>query len=318
MKWKLALDNHKAFEDILSDIKADLDKTIRAAQPKVLMEIQQRASDLKMQIEDSEVFSKYLVHKEMTRLRFRDSDKENELLICKTARIISQAKTEEEKAMIRNRFEKISHLLVPEPEVNQDLEDFKLKHDAEIEDLKMNHCQLVDEITNKHSKEIEEIKNKHSEEDQEIKKMHTEDVEKIKKMHTEDVEKINYKHSEEVKEIKNKHSDKVEEIKQIHNKEAEEIIKMHSEEIKEITNKHCKEAEKIKKIHEEERVKDSKEKEDLLNQRIEIEQEFKKISDQYTELKESPPRLSYEVKLIIILTIYTKQYNNYEYHNYFI
>ena len=314
----LALDNHKAFEDILSNIKADLDKTVKAAQPKDLMEIQQRASDLKMQIEDSEVFSKYLVHKEMTRLRFRDAYKDNELLICKTAKIISQAKTEEEKTMIKNRFEKMRHLLVSEPEVNQELEDFKLKHDAEIEDLKKSHSQLVDEITSKHSKEIEEIKNKyneevkeitnkHSEEDEEIKKMHikevekitnkhSDDVEKIKIIHTEDIEKINYKHSEEVKEITNKHSNKVEEIKQIHNKETEAI----------------------KKIHEEERVKDSKEKENLLNQRIEVEQEFKKISDQYTELKEGPPRLSYEVKLNIILKMYTKQYYNYEYHNFFI
>ena len=313
IKWKLVLDNHKAFEDILSNIIADLDKTVKAAQPKDLMEIQERASDLKMQIEDSEVFSKYLLHKEMTRLRFRDADKDNELLICKTARIISQAKTEEEKTMIRNRFKKISHLLVPEPEINQELEDFKLNHNIEIEDLKKNHCQLVDEITSKHSKEIEEIKNKHneevkeitnkhSEEDEEIKKMHnkeiekitnknTEDVEKIKKIHTEDVEKINYKHSEEIKEITNKHSDKVEEIKQIHNKEAEEI----------------------KKIHEEERIKDSKEKEDLLNQRIEVEQEFKKICDQYTELKEGPPRLSYEVKLNIKLKINTKLYSKYKY-----
>ena len=215
MRWKLALDNHKAFEDILSDINADLDKTVKAAQPKDLINIQQRASNLKMQIEDSEVFSKYLVHKEMTRLRFRDADKENELLICKTARIILQAKTEEEKTMIRNRFEKVRHLLSPEPEVNQDLEDFKLKHNTEIEDLKMSHSQLVDEITNKHSEDIEEIK----------------------------------------------------------------------------------------KILEEERFKNSKEKEDLLSQRIEVEQEFKKISDQFLLFKEDPPLLSYEVKLNMILTI---------------
>ena len=317
IKWKLALDNHKAFEDILSDIKVDLGKTIKAAQPKDLMKIQQRASDLKIQIEDSEVFSKYLVHKEMTRLRFRDVDEENELLICKTARIISQVKTEEEKTMIRNRFEKVRHLLVQEPEVNQELEDFKLKYDAEIEDLKRSHRQLVDEISNKHNEEVEEIKNKHNEEvkeitnkhneeDEEIKKMHSkevekitnkhsEDVEKIKMIHTEDIEKINYKYSEEVKEITNKHSNKVEEIKQIHNKETEAI----------------------KKIHEEERVKDSKEKENLLNQRIEIEQEFQKIKNQFAQIKEDPPLLSYEVKLNIILKMYIKQYYNYEYHNFF-
>ena len=228
MKWKLALDNHKAFEDILSNIIADLDKTIRAAQPKDLIEIQQRASDLKIQIEDSEVFSKYLVHKEITRLRFRDAEKENELFICKTARIISQAKTEEEKTMIRNRLEKVRHLLAPEPEVNQDLEDFKLKHNTEIEDLKKSHNQLVEEISNKHSEEIEEIK----------------------------------------------------------------------------------------KIHEEEKLKNSKEKEDLINQRIEIEQEFQKIKDQFAQLKEDPPLLSYKVKLNIILTI-KNHYNKYEYKKYF-
>ena len=240
MKWRLALDNHKAFEDILSDIKSDLDKTVKAAQPKDLMKIQQRASDLKMQIEGSEVFWKYLVHKEMTKLRFKDADKENELLISKTARIISQVKTEEEKNMIRNRLENISHLLAPEPEVNQDFEDFKLKHDEEIEDLKKNHCQLVDEITNKHSNQIEEIKNKHN------------------------------------------------------------------EEVKEITNKHSEETKEIKKILEEEIVKNSKEKEDLLNQRVEIEQEFHKIKDQFLKFIEDPPLLSYEVKLNIILTINVK------------
>ena len=201
IKWKLALDNLKTFEDILSNIKVDFDNTVRAAQPKDLMEIQQRASNLRMQITDSEIFSKYLVHKEMTRLRFRDADKEIKLLLSKTAKIISQAKTEEEKAVIRNKFEKFNHLLVLEPEVNKELEDFKLKHNTEIEDLKKSHSQLVDEITNKHIEETKEIK----------------------------------------------------------------------------------------KVLEEESAKNSKEKEDLLNQRIEIEQEFQKISDQYTELIKDPP-----------------------------
>ena len=154
----------------------------------------------------------------MTRLKFRDADKENKLLLCKTARVISQENTEEEKTLIRNRSEKVNHLLASEPEVNQNLEDFKQKYNTEVEDLKKIHSQLVDEITNKYKEEIEEIK----------------------------------------------------------------------------------------KIHEEERVKNNKEKEDLLNQRIEVEQEFQNIKNQLTELKEGPPRLTYEVKLNITLKIYTK------------
>ena len=220
MVWKLGLDQHKAFEDILSNIKSILDNTVRAANPKDLTKIQQRASDLKKQIMDSEIFSKYLVHQEMTRLRFRDADKDNELHFCKTAGIISQANTEEEKTIIRNKFEKTSHLLVSKPEVNQNLEDLKQKHNTEIENLKKSHSLLVDEITNKHKEEIKEIKKK----------------------------------------------------------------------------------------HEDERVINNKEKEDLLNQRIEVEQEFQKINDQLIELKEGPPRLTYEVKLNIILTIYTVFY----------
>ena len=76
---------------------------------------------------ESEIFIKCLVHKEMTRLRFREADNDSELLLCKTARIISQAKTKEEKTMIRNKFEKTSHLLDLEFEINQNLKDLKKK-----------------------------------------------------------------------------------------------------------------------------------------------------------------------------------------------
>ena len=141
MTWRLALDQLKQFESDLSNIKTDLKNVIDAANPKDLKQIKQRGLDLIEQIKDSEVFSKYLVHKELTRLRFRDTEKDNDLLICKTVRVISELKTEEEKSMIRNRLDKISHLLVPEPAVNKELEDFKLKlkHDEEINELKSKH-----------------------------------------------------------------------------------------------------------------------------------------------------------------------------------
>ena len=79
------------------------------------------------------------MHKELARLRFKDADKDNELQICKTVRLISELNTEEEKLMIRNRLCKISHLLAPEPTINKELEDFKLKHDEEINGLKSKH-----------------------------------------------------------------------------------------------------------------------------------------------------------------------------------
>ena len=107
---------------------------------------------------------KYLVHKVLARLRFRDADKDNELLICNTIRFISELKTEEEKTMIKNRLDKISHLLVPEPAVNKELEDFKLKHDEEINELKNKH--MEDEA--KYEKEKEDLLNQRIEIEQEL------------------------------------------------------------------------------------------------------------------------------------------------------
>ena len=167
MTQRLALDQLKQFEINLSSIKTDLKSLIDEANPKGLIQIKQRGLDLKEQIKDSEVFSKYLVHKELARLRFRDADRENELLICKTVRVISELKTEEEKTMIRNRLDKISHLLVPEPAVNKELEDFKLKHDEEINELKSKHKE--DEA--KYEKEKEDLMSQRIEIEQELQKL---------------------------------------------------------------------------------------------------------------------------------------------------
>ena len=129
--------------------------------------IQQRALDLKTQIKDSEVFSKYLMHKELVRLRFRDADKDKELLIYKTVRLISELKTEEEKTMIKNSLKKISHLLISDPAVNKELEDFKLKHDDEINELKNKH--MEDEA--RYEKEKEDLLNQRIEIEQELQKL---------------------------------------------------------------------------------------------------------------------------------------------------
>ena len=77
--WKLTFEELKQFEADLSNIKLDLKNVIKFTKPKDLMQIQLRASNLKKQIKDSEVFSKYLVLKELAKLRFRDINKDNEL-----------------------------------------------------------------------------------------------------------------------------------------------------------------------------------------------------------------------------------------------
>ena len=174
--WRLALDQLKQFEADLSNIKTDLKNAIDSANPKDLKQIKQRGLDIKEQIKNSEVFSKYLVHKELTRLRFRNANKDNELLICKTVRVISELKTEEEKSMIRNRLDKISHLLAPESAVNKELEDFKLKHDEEINELKNKHR----EDKAKYEKEKEDLMNQRIEIEQELQKLKDQYIEQNK------------------------------------------------------------------------------------------------------------------------------------------
>ena len=176
MTWRLTLDQLKQFEADLSNIKTDLKNAIDAENPKDLKQIKQRGLDLKEQIKDSEVFSKYLVHKELARLRFRDANKDNELLICKTVRVISKLKTEEEKSMIRNRLDKISHLLIPEPAFNKELEDFKIKHDEEINELKSKHRE--DEA--KYEMEKENLMNQRVEIEQELQKLKDQYIEQNK------------------------------------------------------------------------------------------------------------------------------------------
>ena len=174
--WRLTLDQLKQFEADLSSIKTDLKNVINEANPKDLIQIKQKGLDLKEQIKDSKVFSKYLMHKELARLRFRDANKDNELLICKTVKVISELKTEEEKLMIRSRLDKISHLLVPEPAVNKELEDFKLKHDEEINELKSKHKE--DEAN--YEKEKEDLMNQRIEIEQELQKLKDQYIEQNK------------------------------------------------------------------------------------------------------------------------------------------
>ena len=184
MTWRLDLDQLKQFEADFSNIKTDLKNAINAANPKELMQIKQRVIDLKEQIKESEVFSKYLMHKELIRLRFKDAGKDSEILIDKTVRVISDVNTEEEKIMTKNRLDNISDLLIPEPSVNKELEDFKLKYDEKINELKNKHKE--DEA--KYEKEKEDLLSQRIEIEQELHKLKDQYTEQ-----SEDPKLISYK-----------------------------------------------------------------------------------------------------------------------------
>ena len=107
------------------------------------------------------------MHKELARFRFRDANKDNELLICKTVRVISELKTEEEKSMIRKQTRQDQPFINSRTAVNKELEDFKLKHDEEINELKCKHKE--DEA--KYEKEKEDLLNQRIESRTELKNL---------------------------------------------------------------------------------------------------------------------------------------------------
>ena len=65
--------------------------------------------------------------------------------------------TEEEKIMIRNKFERVNHLLGLELTVNKELEEFKLKHEAEIEATKKTENEELDIVVKKQSEGIDKF-----------------------------------------------------------------------------------------------------------------------------------------------------------------
>ena len=90
--------------------------------------------------------------------------------------------------------------------------------------------------------------------------------------------------NKELEEFKLKHESEIQDIKKTHTEELDKVVKKHSEDLDELKNKFKQDIEK-----------NEKEKDDLLNQRIEIEQEFKKIKDQFAELRENTQWISFDV-----------------------
>ena len=121
---------------------------------KDLSKIQQRTSDLKSKIIDSEAFSKYLLHKEMNKHRQRGRMNANNLLINNIIKDADKMKTEDEKAIIFERFQKLKELLEVKPGVNIELQEFKRNY---YEDIKKIEKMKGEENKLKLQKEIDEL-----------------------------------------------------------------------------------------------------------------------------------------------------------------
>ena len=156
--WGKALKILKKFEANLLNIKKDLNSAIDASKFKALMQIQKRVSSLKTKIKNSEIFSKYLVHKELNRLRFRETEEDNEQFVWNTTKTISEASIEEDKIKVRKIFKNVSHLLDSESSTSKELNNMEQKHNTDIEILKQSHNITLDEIVKDPSENVDEIK----------------------------------------------------------------------------------------------------------------------------------------------------------------
>ena len=136
IKWSLAFEQHKIFNEELKRIDRELGDVLSTNKLKDIAKIQQSASALKLKITESEIFSKYLMHKEMNKHRERGKLKESKNFINDLAKDYDMMKTEEDRTAILEKFKNIKNLLSFKHSENQELEEFKRKYLEDVDELK--------------------------------------------------------------------------------------------------------------------------------------------------------------------------------------
>ena len=130
-KWKEALEKLMIFDTELRSIKDDHESALITERLKDFDTIQQRSINLKLSITESEVYKKYLLHKEMNELMIKEN-----LFTTKTMKNIEESKSEEHKYTIEERLLNFSNLIESESTADQNIEEFKKILLDEIESIK--------------------------------------------------------------------------------------------------------------------------------------------------------------------------------------
>ena len=124
-KWKEALEKLPIFDVELRSIKDDYESALIAEKLKDFDAIQHRFINLKLDITESEVYKKYLFHKEMNELMKREKIFEENLFTAKTVRNIEETKLEEHKSTLEERLLNFSNLIESESTADQILKNLK-------------------------------------------------------------------------------------------------------------------------------------------------------------------------------------------------
>ena len=135
-KWKEALEKLPIFDVELRSIKDDYESALIAERLKDFDTIQQRFINLKLDITESEVYKKYLFHKEMNELMKREKIFGENLFTAKTVKNIEETKSEEHNSTLEERLLNFSNLIESESTADQNIEEFKKIWLDEIESIK--------------------------------------------------------------------------------------------------------------------------------------------------------------------------------------
>ena len=126
--WGLLLDQLKSFYEELKEINQEFEEVVNKGKLKDIFKIKQNVTSLKTKIIESDVFSKYLLHKEMNKHRLMGNIKEQDLLIDNITNDYDQMRTEEDRIMISEKFQKLQTQIEPILLTNSEIEEFKKKH----------------------------------------------------------------------------------------------------------------------------------------------------------------------------------------------
>ena len=110
----------------------------------------------KSKITDSDVFSKYLKHKRLTKHIIKERVEKKEL-VTQIVWDLAEVGAEEEKVMLRDKYQKWRHQFEQKPLINLELEELKQKHLAEIDEIRRKGEQDIEALQTENEKLLAQV-----------------------------------------------------------------------------------------------------------------------------------------------------------------
>ena len=118
--------------------------------------IKQFNNVFKSKITDSDIFSKYMKHKQLIKHIIKDWIEEKEL-VAQNVCDLAEVRTEEEKVMFRDKCQNWGTQFPSTSLVNLELEEFKQKHLVEIDEIKRKGEQDIEALQTENEKLLAQV-----------------------------------------------------------------------------------------------------------------------------------------------------------------